>query len=267
MGSAQGVWEVSRAILSDQDGWVAVLKVFMDESNTHDGASCIAVSAYMARPKTWRAWAKDWNRVKKPIKIFHSVDCANFRGEFEGWDKNRRDPYVAGLLPVIANHPIAGLVVAIQMDDLRAALKGREHLMDLFATPYGACFHWAIATIMQLAVERGNRERIAFVHETNGYKREAFEAFEWVKGHFSRGGTQMTLAFGDKADYVPLQAADVLAYEGAKFLKEPTKESRKAWVALDPEKRKVFARRYGKDNMPYLIDVLERVASQKEQPA
>jgi len=46
----------------------------------------------------------------------------------------------------------------------------------------------------------------------------------------------MTMAFGTKADYPPLQAADVLAYEGGKFLKNPV-TLRRAWTALDPNKR------------------------------
>ena len=36
MSSARDVLEVSRAVLNGKDGWVAVLKAYMDESGTHD---------------------------------------------------------------------------------------------------------------------------------------------------------------------------------------------------------------------------------------
>jgi hypothetical protein len=56
--------------------------------------------------------------------------------------------------------------------------------------------------------------------------------------------------------YSPLQAADVLAYEGGKFLKNPTGKPRLAWTALDPDKSRIIARRYGKENTPKLIQLL-----------
>jgi hypothetical protein len=73
----------------------------MDETGIHEEATMVAVGGYISRPKHWRAWTKDWNRAKRPIKIFHSSDCANLRGEFESWDKKRRDAYVAQLLPIM----------------------------------------------------------------------------------------------------------------------------------------------------------------------
>jgi hypothetical protein len=95
-----------------------VLKTFMDETGTHDDATMVAVAGYIARPKHWRAWTKDWNRAKRPIKVFHSTDCANFHGEFAGWEKERRDRYVAQLLPVMPAHELAGIVIGVRLDDL-----------------------------------------------------------------------------------------------------------------------------------------------------
>ena len=67
----------------------------------------------------------------------------------------------------------------------------------------------------------------------------------------------MTMAFGTKADYPPLQAADVLAYEGGKFLKnDPKSKPRRAWTALDPDNTRLIVRRYAKESMPKLIRLL-----------
>ena len=114
MASAQQVWEFSRAFLNDEDGYITVLRVFMDETGVHDDADMVAVAAYVGHPKTWRAWTKAWNTHKrlvpsgrKPIKVFHSTDCATCHGEFEGWDKETEQfPYVAQLLPVIELVPV-----------------------------------------------------------------------------------------------------------------------------------------------------------------
>jgi hypothetical protein len=116
--SAQGVWEFSRSFLGDRDGCVAVIKIFMDETGIHDDAHTVAVAAYISRPKHWRSWTKSWNAAKRPIKVFHATDCASFHGEFEGWNKEQRDQFVAKLLPVIPAHELAGIVIGIKRPDL-----------------------------------------------------------------------------------------------------------------------------------------------------
>jgi len=220
----------------------------MDETGIHDDAAVVAVGAYISRPKHWRAW-KDWNVAKRPIKVFHATDCANFRGEFEGWDQSRRDAFVAKLLPVIPAHELAGIVIGIRLDDLNEALKGYPEIAEMLGTPYTACFQWAISIIIEIATERGKGERMALVHEVNDYKGEALKAFDYVKEFLNPRNIPMTMGFGSKADFPPLQAADVLAYEGGKFLRNPQNISRRAWTALDPDKTRIIARRYARDNM------------------
>jgi hypothetical protein len=233
-----------------------VLKIAMDETGVHDDADMVAVAGYISRPAIWRDWTKAWNAAKKPIKVVHAVDCANYKGEFKGWDKDRRDPWAANLLPVIPAHELGGIVIGIQLNDFAAALDSHPELLEMFGTPYTACFQWAISIIMEIATGHGKGERMAFVHEVNDYKGECFKAFEYVRDNLNPRKIPMTLAFAAKEDYPPLQAADILAYEGGKFLKNPTGTPRRAFTALDPDKTRIIARRYGKDNMPEFIRLL-----------
>lgn len=235
-----------------------MLKTFMDETGIHDNAEMVAVGCYIAKPKTWRNWTKTWNQAKKPIKIFHSTDCANLRGEFKDWSKEQRDALVAKLLPIIANHDIAGMVIGVNLVDLAEALKEHPELLEMFGTPYMACFQWAITSIIHLATEHGSGQRMTFVHEVNDFKGEASSAFDYVKKNLNPRGIKMDLSFGAKADYPPLQAADVLAYEGGKFLKAPDGTPRRAWTALEPDKN-IIAKRYAKENMSELIRLLSEL--------
>ena len=109
---------------------------------------------------------------------------------------------------------------------------------------------------MELATKHGSGERIAFVHEVNDYKGEALKAFDYVREFLNPRATPMTMAFGSKKDYPPLQSADVLAYEGGKFLKNPNGTHRRAWTAVDPDKTRIIARRYAKKSIPELISLL-----------
>jgi hypothetical protein len=263
MASAQQVLEFSRAFLNGQQGWCVVLKTFLDETGVHDDAEMVAVAGYISRPRYWQAWTKDWNVHKrnvpagrKAIKVFHSTDCANYRKEFEGWSKEDRDPYVAQLLPVMPSHELAGVVIGVNLHDLSKAMQAHPVLLEMFGTPYTACFQWAVSIIVDIATEHGKGERMAFVHEVNNYKGECLKAFEYIDTYLNPRKIPMTIGFGSKEQYPPLQAADVLAYEGGKFLKNPTGKHRRAWTALDPDKSRIIARSYSKDTMPKLIELL-----------
>jgi hypothetical protein len=241
-----------------------MLRTFMDETGVHDDAEMVAVAGYISAPKNWRAWTKDWNVHKRkvppgrrPIKVFHSTDCAACRDEFEGWDKEKeRDLYVAQLLPVMPVHPLAGIVIGVHLTELDRAFRDHPELIEMLGTPYTACFQWAVSIVMEIATEHGHGQRMAFIHEVNDYKGECFKAFEYVNTNLNPHKIRMTIDFGTKEQYPPLQAADVLAYEGGKFLKNPTGKPRRAWTALDPDKTRIIARRYGKENMPELVRLL-----------
>jgi hypothetical protein len=238
---------------------VIVLKVAMDESGVHDGSPVITVGAYIARARQWQDWTKLWNATKRPIKVYRAADAANLYGQFEGWTEEARDELVKKLLPVIADTDIPGVVVGIQMDEFEKAMAGRDDLRPIFGTPYAACFQWVVQVIMNFALGALSTERIGFVHEINDYQQEALESFSWVQEHGNPMGNIIGLQFARKKDYVPLQAADILAYEGNKRLRDVSRPARRAWTALDPDKSRLFAAYYGRENMAGLIDRLEKI--------
>jgi len=234
----------------------------MDESGIHDTSPVLTVAAYVARREQWQDWTKRWNVAKRPIKVFHAVDCANFNGEFKGWSEENRDALVIRLLKVINDTDFPGIVIGIHMDEFRKAMAGRDDLRESLGEPYTACFQWVTQAIMNIADDLGSRERIGFVHEANDYKREAEDSFEWVKGHGNPRRTRIGLVFEKKAKYVPLQAADALAYEGNKRFRDPSRQARRSWLALNPDGR-IIAAHYGRENMQELIDRLEKIRDGK----
>jgi|GEM_PF-1023925 len=258
MSTAQHVWEASRAALNDQDGIIVVLKAFIDESGTHDDSPVLTVAAYLGRQKEWRSWTKKWNKAKRPVKVFHATDAQNYCGEFKGWDETKLNNFVKGLLPVIAESDIPGIAIGIHMDAFREATKGREDLLEIFGTPYGACFQWLVQTILYLQARAESTEKIAFYHEVNQYKAEALAAFDHLKTYANPQGSILSLTFGGKDDYVPLQAADILAYEANKRLREPSRPERRAWTALAPSK-KLIVLHYGRSNMAEMVSRLEKI--------
>jgi hypothetical protein len=237
-----------------------VLKFYMDESGVHDDSPVVTVAAYAAAPRKWQEWTKRWNVAKRPIKVFHATDAQNLRGEFAGWTKQQRDDLVKRCLSVIAEADIAGIVIGIQMDEYRKALAGRDDLKMLVGAPYSACFQWVVQSVMFLQSRTTNRQRLVFVHESNDCQRETFDAFDFVKHQGNPQGSKIEFRFGDKVSHQPLQAADILAYEGNKRMRDPDRPERRPSKVLNPDRR-ILAAHYGKANMHELVSRLEKVAN------
>jgi Protein of unknown function (DUF3800) len=244
--------------LAHHMGTVAMLKAYMDESGVHDNSPVLTVAAYLGRPRAWEAWAKKWRVAKRPIKVFHAVDAANLSGEFKGWSAGERDGVVKKLLPVIAEADLVGLIVGIQMDEFRKAMAPHPELRALFASPYAACFQWLTQIIMNLQADVGSNERIGFVHETNDYQQEALEGFAWIKKYGNPQGSTIGLTFADKAKCTPLQAADILAYEGNKRMRDPGRPERRPWGILR-SREALTAAHFGCENMHLLVEGLRKV--------
>ncbi len=239
-----------------------MLKAYMDESGTHAGSPAVTVGLYVGKPRGWQAWTKDWNAHKKPIRVYHAVDAHNRTGEFEGWERPARNEFVGNLLPVMARHPIMGVAVGIHLGAFDAAMKAHPELRDMFGTPYAACFQWAVQTLLTMMDEHGDTQRVAFFHECNDDQKDAEAAFAYIKAQKLLNDRVVSLTFGGKEDYVPLQAADVLAYESNHLLRDPKKPTRMPWEALnpgatiDPEKSRVRLLHYGENNMDVLVSTL-----------
>jgi hypothetical protein len=252
-------YELCQTFLADLDGQVTVFRAFLDESGTHDESPVITVAGYVARPGKWREFVPKWERVLRPsgIKVFHSVDCNAFRKEFEGWDRERRDALVRRLLPLLPGIEGVGLAIGIVLRDLDELLKEREYLREYLGSPYQACLQWWLQSLIGEMQKKNNREPVAVVHEENQYAKEAKAAYDWVRQRHDTYRQLVSFSFGAKQEFVPLQAADILAYDVGKRLSNLAGKPRKSYEALTPPGFEPWIRFYHKKNLPFLLSNLE----------
>jgi hypothetical protein len=256
---AQYVTDLGEACLGDQDGQLVMIRIYMDESGTHDGSPVVTVGAYFGRPKDWARFTKRWTHALGDLPYYHAADAQALRGPFEGWTETQRNELVIRLLKILHDSPFGGQAAGINMRDYDAGLAGKEHLKKMFGTSYGASFQWVVSLILNAVEHHGTNEALAFFHEENDFKKEAEEAFAWVKRNRRRHTGPMTLVFAEKAFLVPLQAADILAYEANKKLRNPEGKSRRSLEALDPSKEKISIRAFTKHNMDWLVRRMESI--------
>ena len=257
---ARYVQEASRLFLGGHECVLVIVEVYMDESGTHDDSQVVTVSATWAKPDTWKQWTIDWCKQKTPIKVFHSVDCHNRCGEFEGWTKKQRDAFVIDLLPIINKHEICGKIAGLDKKELSELLQSRPDVAGWAGDMYFVCFQWAIEGVWRTLEQAGHRN-IAFIHETNDYRTIAAEVFGYSRKRFSNSSA--TLTFGCKKEYVPLQAADILAYNGNRQLRDFGAELNKPLRAVDPTGQRFAFIKYDRSEMEKMATFLIKAFDQK----
>lgn len=253
MGSARFAWELCRAALADGDGLAVMLKIYMDESGTHDGSPVVSVSAYSARPKTWQEFTKRWNVAKRPIGVFHSTDCEALRSEFKGWSAEQRNELVARLLPTLDYADIRGIAVAINMNDFNAVAGKNDLFKRAFGSAYATCFQMAVHAVFDEVERIGIQDQIAFFHEDNDYEAEALSAFNFAKSKRKRHKSKVSITFAPKDKFVPLQAADVLAFESNKRARNQSRPARRSLTAMDPRGERLSLRIIDKSKMESVL--------------
>lgn len=239
--AAERVYEISDSVLAGRDGVVVVIEVYVDESGTHDGSENVAVSAVWADKTEWKSWTLDWNEAKAPINIHHSVDCHNRKGEYAGWSQEQRDAYVFRILPVVRNHRIFGRFAAVNKAAVISEVAAKSAPMNnefrrwIGDGFYLICLYWAIRSAWEYLHERGHRD-IAFFCENNQYATDMVDVFNTVKQLYPEW-PEPTFAIGAKTQYIPLQCADIIAFEGnrqMRFGDEFLNKRRKPMEVMDP---------------------------------
>lgn len=260
MIGAQLVGDLSRAVLADQNGHVAVIRAFLDESGTHDGSPVVTVAGYFARHMTWKIFTRDWRRALKPdgINIYHATDAQALEGEFKGWTEDERDDLVKKLLPIIARQQMVGVAMSIVMRDYAEATKNRKWPHKIIGSPYATCFQWLIREILSSAQRVNTDEPIAIFHEQNNYKGEAERAYEYVKLRHDKNNNLAGFAFSTKDKYVPLQAADILAFEAGKAASNSGQKMRRPLTAMSRPHNRPIIKFYDKSNMMMLLDTITK---------
>ena len=149
-------------------------------------------------------------------------------------------------------------VAALDKTGLKHALAARPDVLQYFgdAFAYRACLQWVLLRTWE-RLEREGFKDIAFFHETNQYASIATDVFVDVQKRFPNSAANFTMA--DKCKWVPLQCADILAYEGNHQMRD-TSKARKPLDAIDPTRTRISYVYLREGALGELADILIELA-------
>ena len=202
---------------------------YFDESGTHGNPEVFSLSGYVAGEAQWNAFEKQWSATlaSEHVSVFHMApfSARPRRGEFEGWSDHRAERFIDRLLTIVETLPLCGVAAFLRRRDfdeivLPVLSDGEERV---YRNPYLVCLQSCMATMVEFALaplpySPPQPARIACVFDRNHeVGRAAVEHFWDLVDAKEWTGIFHLIAFAPKHLVIPLQAADLLAYETYRF--------------------------------------------------
>lgn len=191
---------------------------YFDESYTHPPQPRVyTIAGYISLDVRWKKFRQEWRKQlsSENIDSFHMVDFQACKPPYGDWSQEKRISFLQSLHSIIHRRTIQSFATTVDLDEFETlteeqkAVLGSPHVYAAVNCMKAIGF-WTAQNIINYPIayvfERGS------AHEKE-LNRLFNEGLLDVDHSFFRLGS---LTHKDKRESVPLQAADILAYETLK---------------------------------------------------
>lgn len=209
--------------------------VYFDESGTHRGSPVMTMAGYVFERRQAKFFSREWQKDIKRLGISHAhmTDCALGFGEYEKLSMNERIRSEELLIKCIKKRSMYGLSVSIVPQQFENIMKD----VPFCHSAYTFLVLLSVNKIREYIKTTGQKGRVSYFFESGHQKAaeannfmNAIPRFGWTD-YYSYSGH----CFVDKRIELPLQAADMLAWQHRHYLIRSTEghyQPRKDFIAL-----------------------------------
>jgi hypothetical protein len=207
-----------------------MLRAYIDDSGW-GSAPMFVLAGWVSRVEFWEKFSDNWQVALDSIpriRYFKMYEAHRLEGEFAGWAANARDDKLEQLLAVIKGHVILGVHCAVPHAAYESIISGR--LARQLERSYVLAFYMVMIEMLGFLYLSKWNEPVDFVFDEQGkdgtYAVAAYDVFLRFAPPYLRhliGGKPIHRS---DSDVLPLQAADLLAWQTRRFywLREEGKE-------------------------------------------
>lgn len=201
---------------------VAVLKAFIDDSGSDRGSAWYVLAGYIGTVEGWGQFDAEWMRVlhKDPhIQYFKSSEAESLRpdGQWAGVSADQRNAKIDALIDVIRLRARRAVCVRIRQTDYDNLVRG--NVPSAWDSPYYFLLTIIAGAAIMIEILDGSGDDIDFVIDKDQVHERGFELI--VPRLFGMQSVSQKLAGitrQDEKKIIPLQAADLLAWQIRRFL-------------------------------------------------
>lgn len=211
-----------RSLFLSKADLMAMLTVYCDDSGTDENTRVAVVAGYLSNVAQWEIFNKEWTNVLEKFGIsgMRRTDLENFRGDFKKWNPTRRTALLQQLQPIISRRTKMAVGTMVIKEEFEKLIPG--DIKEKTGGVYGFLAYNCLVGVSQWCnrPSRRHNQQINWVFEagTTGHGQvdkmlRATYANEKLRHVTHLGGW----SFSGK-DTVPLQSADLMAYECFKLI-------------------------------------------------
>ena len=204
-----------------QNGRLAMLSAYFDDSGTHAASRIVAVAGVMGTESELTSledlWREQLERpldgLRPPITEFHAHDCFKSKGEFAGWNRAETDLFRRQLRDAIIKSHVSAYGIAYFKADWDAIITG--DLLALLGNAEGNAVRNCFVRALRWAYINAFDPDIAFVFDDSDNlerKRDIHACYDAFRRH-AKEKHLSGIAFLNSKKVLPLQAADLFAWE------------------------------------------------------
>lgn len=201
---------------------VTVLKSFVDDSGSDGNSDWYVLAGYTGTVDGWDRFDDLWNEVLDDhprIEYFKSSEAESLRpdGQWAGVTVDQRNRKIDRLIGVIKRCAHRSFCTRIKQKDYDAIVKG--NIPEKWDSPYYILFVNAIAAAINIERIDGDWDEIDFVFDKDSQHQHRFDLIlPRLNGMSSLDGRFVNAVRRDEKQFLPLQAADLLAWQTRRFL-------------------------------------------------
>jgi len=200
-------------------GFVVLLRACIDDAGSHEHSQVVTLGGYIAWSYRWRDLEYKWRRVLSSyhVKCSHMKYFAHRKKEFENWPEPKRQSFMKQLAGCLVGNVRYGFVASVYRSDYDEAVS--ERIKGRLRSPIALCAYICLSQIeMYLRdLEYNKKAVITFALGTPHMDDISAAYYESYPTEISQEKREYRPGSGN---LIPLQAADLLAYEGCKRLND-----------------------------------------------
>lgn len=204
---------------------LAVFHAYFDDSGKESDRPVWAVGGYLIRADKARQMKKKWQLLLRRFGLpyFHMVDCAPAPGNgvFKKLSSQDRDNVARQCIQLIKDHVAAGFVILMNPKKFDRTLPGHS------GDPYAFACESCLMSVDRWLTEKIGPSRIKFFFEAGSAGQASAMARVAQHGIELPSEHEASTEFSPKADVPLLQAADLLAWQSTKHIKDAIFNGRK----------------------------------------
>jgi Protein of unknown function (DUF3800) len=205
-----------------------MVKAFADDSGSGGDSPWYVLAGYVSSVQRWIGFDADWRAVlhsPPPIHFFKSSEAESLKGQFLGATPEERNQKIDALIEVIGRYAVRAIQVRMRQRDYNEIIK--LNVPEQWDDAYFFLMPGFISAVLAIEKHLGDQQPAEFVLDSSQrLDRQARKLYSQLLTLPQYAGRVASVVFSDEKDTLPLQAADLLAWQVRRAFSVPNEPRR-----------------------------------------